>query len=491
MATKMLRTALDTLPAGTVDDQIQNDKIVDKDFPEGITQRQLSMDLVRIAWPSFIELVLTQLTSMADQVMVGRLPGQEGIQALSAVGLASQPKFLLMAMIIALNVGATAMIARFRGQQDRHRANVAFKMAFVVNLGLGIIFSILGVIFAEPLIRFMSGTGTITQETLQQGTAYLTIQMVGFIPLMLCFTITAALRGVGDTKTPMMYNTIANVVNLIFNYIMIYGHFGFSKMGVIGASWATIIGQTAAFVLAMYVCLNKSHYIFLDFKSKFEFDMDTFRKMVSIGIPSMIEQLFMRGGIIVYTRIVASLGDTLYATHNIVMGIQSMSFMVGQAFGNAATTMMGQCIGKVRYDMAKKYISTTRKLGIGVSFILMALLIGFNKQIMALYNSDPEVIRVGADILWLLAFTQPFQADQFVVSGGLRGAGDTMYTAIVILVTIVGVRVVLAILLINVFNMGLMGAWIALAADQLVRTFLMAIRYYSERWVKISLARSA
>ncbi len=484
---KTVHTVLDDLPSGTPCAADLNGRVGKAVIPEGVTKNMLYRDIILIALPSLVEFVLTQLTSMADQIMVGHLPGQEGINALAAVGLAAQPKFLLMTMIQALNVGATALIARFRGQQDRSKANLVFKHAMILNLVISALFMIVGLIFSEELIRFMGGTG-ISETTLSLGVQYLNIQLYGFIPLCLGITVTAALRGIGDTKTPMIYNTVANVINLGFNYVMIYGHFGVPKMGVAGASWATIIGQTVAFLIAMTIAFGKKHYVYISFREKFVFDRSIMSRVISIGAPSMLEQLFMRAGIIIYTRQVTGLGDLVYATHQVVMSIQAMTFMVGQAFANAATTLLGQSIGKGRLDMTAVYMRRTRNLGIGVSFVLMALMILFNRQIIWLFKDSEDVIAMGAPILILLAASQPFQTDQFIVAGGLRGAGDTRFAAIVTAVTVLGVRTIICAVLINVFNLGLWGAWIALVADQCMRTVLMSFRYRSGKWRRISAA---
>ena len=406
---KTVHTVLDDLPCGTPSAADLNGRVGRAVIPEGVAKNMLYRDIILIALPSLVEFVLTQLTSMADQIMVGHLPGQEGINALAAVGLAAQPKFLLMTMIQALNVGATALIARFRGQQDRDRANLVFKHAMILNLAISILFMAVGLIFSEELIRFMGGTG-ISETALNLGVQYLNIQLYGFIPLCLGITVTAALRGIGDTTTPMIYNTVANVINLGFNYVMIYGHFGVPKMGVAGASWATIIGQTVAFIIAMVIAFGKRHYVYISLREKFVFDKSIMSRVISIGAPSMLEQLFMRAGIIIYTRQVTGLGDLVYATHQVVMSIQAMTFMVGQAFANAATTLLGQSIGKGRLDMTAVYMRRTRNLGIGVSFVLMVLMILFNRQIIWLFKDSEDVIAMGAPILILLAASQPFQS---------------------------------------------------------------------------------
>ena len=463
---KTVITALDRLPYGREGDPGETGRVGRTAVPEGVTRRELYRDVILIALPSLIELVLTQLTSIADQMMVGNLPGQEGIVALTAVGLASQPKFLLMTMVQAMNVGATAVIAR-------------------LNLLMSVLFMAVGLASSRWLISFMGGTG-ISAEALALGKQYLDIQLYGFIPLCVTITVTAALRGIGDTKTPMIYNTVANVINLGFNYVMIYGHFGCPKMGVAGASWATNIGQTVAFVIAMWVALGKRKYVYIDLREKFVFNRGLMGDVVNIGVPSMVEQLLMRLGLIIYTRQVTGLGDTVYATHNVLMSIQSMSFMMGQAFANAATTLMGQSIGKRRYDMSAVYMRRTRDLGIVASLFVAVALALLNRPIIAMFKNDPTVINMGAPILYLLAASQPLQADQFIVSGGLRGAGDTRFTAVVMAVTVLGLRSGLAILTINYLQWGLWGAWIALVIDQCSRTFIMALRYRSGRGKEIS-----
>ncbi|MBQ7867807.1 MAG: MATE family efflux transporter [Clostridia bacterium] len=487
--TKTVRTALDDLPYGPMESEEAYGRVGKARTPEGVNKSRMFRDATLIAWPSFIELVLTQLTGMADQIMVGQMPGEAGVQGLSAVGISGLPKFLLLTMIIAMNVGTTAVVARSRGQQDREKANRAFQQAIVLNLLLSTVITVFGLLISRSLITFMGGNG-ISQGTLDLGVTYLRIQLYGFIPLCLTSTTTAALRGVGDTKTPMVYNTVANVVNIFFNYVMICGKFGCPVMGVAGASWATVIGQTAAFFMAMRVALGKKHYLYLDLKQRFRLDTDIMKNIASIGLPSMIEQFIMRTGFLIFNRTVASLGDAMLATHQVVVNIQSMSFMVGQAFGNASTTLMGQSLGKRRYDMAAMYMKVTRTLGMAVSCVTMVLMALFNEPIIRLYNSAPEVVATGSAILLMVALLQPLQGDQFIMSGGLRGVGDTRYGAMMVLVTTLGVRAVLCVIAVNVFHWGLFGAWVGIVCDQLLRSLLITRRYRSGKW-KVHVRRRA
>lgn len=440
----------------------------------------LLKDVIRIAGPSFIELTLTQLTSMADLMMVGQL----GSWAITAVGLTTQPKFLLMTMFQSMNVGSTALVARYKGAGDQRKANSVLRQSLLLTLVLSAVMSVLGFVFAVPMIKFMGASDEIS---LINGVAYLKIQMMGFVFMALTTTVTATLRGVGDSRTAMIYNVVANVVNVCFNWILIYGHLGFPMMGVAGASLATVIGQTAAFVMAAIAVMKKGGYLHLSFRESFMPDKEILTNIFKIGIPAMIEQLFMRVGVIIYSKTVASLGTVAFATHNVCMNIQAMSFMIGQGFAVSATSLVGQSLGKKRADMANSYGKATERIGIIISLGLAVIFFVWGKPIVALYSNEAEVIEFGARILMFLALTLPFQASQFILAGALRGAGDTKATAIVIFVTTLIVRPLLAILTINYLHWGLYGAWIALVIDQLLRSLLIWIRYHSGKWKTLKL----
>ena len=464
--------ALDLLEPGSDDLQVER---VSQKLPQGITAKMLYSDVVRIAWPSLIELTLTQLTSMVDLMMVGGL----GPWAITAVGLSVQPRFLSMTMFIAMNVGATALVARYRGAGKPERANEVLRQALLLSLILSVLCGAAGYIYADRLIAFM---GAADAETLAGGTVYLRIQMLTLPIFAVTSTITAALRGVGHTRVAMAYNIPANVVNVIFNYLLINGHYGF-PLEVAGASshpsarWLPYHG--------LHCDSAGRHYLHLRFRDGFRLQWQHLYNIFNIGIPSMIEQLAMRAGAIIYVRTVASLGTLAYATHQIGMNIQALSFMTGQAFAVSATSLVGQSLGKKRSDMAQSYSNHTRRLGLIISVILGIVFFFFGRQIVSLYTDEPEIIAQGARILKMVALVQPAQSSQFILAGALRGAGDTRATAVVTFLTVLLVRPSLAILAINGLGWGLDGAWVALLIDQLLRSGLILLRYRSGRWKKV------
>ena len=484
-ANTRLQTTLDRLPYG--DDVVTGSLNRKEPLPDGVGSKELYKDIIRIAWPSFIELLLTQLASMVDLMMVGSMGGKSnpeiGTQALAAVGLTTQPKFLLMAAFVAMNTGVTALVARYKGTSDKKQANLVVRQGLLFTFCITVILSILGTLFARPMVIFMGSTEAIVTEW---ATQYLQIQMIGFLSFALTSTITASLRAVGDSKTCMIYNLIANGVNVVFNWLLIYGNLGFPKLGVAGASLATVLGQVVAFIIAFFVLLRGNGFLKLEFKLGFKPDKTVLGNMVNIGFPAMIEQLLMRAGMIIFAKTVATLGTTAYATHQVCMNIQALSFMTGQAFAVSATSLMGQSLGKRRTDMAQAYCTRTRTVGFIFSIILALVFIFFGGPIVGLYNSDPEIIKIGGRIMLFVAFLQPFQSSQFIIAGGLRGAGDTKATAIFTFITVLLVRPIVAIALVSM-GFGLYGAWAAMAADQVIRSGLVLGRYNSGKWKLIQL----
>jgi putative MATE family efflux protein len=474
--------ALDRVETGT-DEQLENDrkgKIADV-LPRDITSKMIYRDIVKIALPSMVELILTQLASMVDLMMVGQL----GAAALSAVGLTTQPKFLTMAMFMAMNVGATAMVARCKGAGNQNQANLMLRQAVMMTFILSTAAALAGYIFAEPLIILM---GASDPAVLSGGVIYFKIQMAGLPLLALTATATATLRGVGNSRTPMVYNLMANLINVVFNYLLIYGNFGFPRWEVAGASLATVMGQTAAFFMAFGSLMWGKNYIHLRIRKGFMPNYGAIRSIVKIGFPAMLEQLVMRTGMIIYTRMVAGLGVVSFATHQICMSIQAFSFMNGQAFAISATALTGQSLGKKRIDMAQIYTTRTRRVGMGISLLIALVSFIFGGRIVALYTSGPdsaEIVRIGSRLMMLVALIQPLQSSQFILAGSLRGAGDTKSVAAIIFVTILIVRPLIAYLFIYVFRTGVIGAWIGFAVDQAMRSLFVLMRYYSGKWKAI------
>lgn len=420
---------------------------------------------------------MIQLFNMCDMMMVGGV----GPAAIAAIGLTSQPIFLALAAFMALNVGTTALVARFIGARNVQEANIAARQSLLISACMSIVASIIVYSFARPIVHFMGAE----DDAIGYGVTYLRMISLGFIPQTIGMSVTAMLRGSGDTKTPMRYNIIANIVNVVGNILLINGYLGFPRWGVFGAALATVIGQVVGMTLALHAITGGKSVLHISLKDKFVLRLDLIQRVFKVGAPAMLEQVVMRFGMISFTKVVAGLGTMVFAAHQIAMNIVGLSFTPGMGFGMAATSLIGRSLGRKRPDWAETYGWQTQRIGNFVAAFMSILFFFGGKYLAALYTRDPAVIRNAATALRIIAIVQILQSTQFILAGALRGAGDTRWPFISTLVGVVIVRVALAVLFVNYLGWGLTGAWAAMAIDQCVRSGFIYFRYRSGRWKTI------
>lgn len=456
-----------------------------KEMPADVEQKGLYTDILRIAWPAFVELILMQLVSMVDMMMVGSL----GAYAISAVGLTTQPRMLIMNIFTAMNVGSMALVARARGQQDQEKARKITRQAIMLSLTLSLIATIPVVIWSKQFLTFVSISkrSSIDQATLDAAIGYFRIIILGVPIMAINNAITSALRGTGQTKISMIYNMTANVVNVCLNYCLINGNLGAPALGVNGAAIATVCGQMVGFIFACVVITRKTQYLRFRISDGLRPDWGILRDIAKIGIPAMIEQLAMRLGNILYNRTISTLGTNAYATHQICFNLNSMTFMIGQALSSPCTSLVGQSIGKKRLDVADAFGKVAKRIGISIASLVALFFFFCGKLLAVLYTDDPVIIDSCVEILKLIAPLILLVTMQSIDGGLLRGAGDTRYTAMVILFTTAVCRAGFAYLFVTILNKGLKGAWYGFIIDQVLRTGLIGLRYRTGKWKKTAI----
>lgn len=447
--------------------------------PEDTDKKSIYRNLLRLIWPAAIEFFLLQLVNMFDQIQVGSL----GETALAAVGLATQINLLFVSSFVAVNIGVTALVARAWGGGHREEVPRLLRHGLLLTAVLAAPTAVLGILFADKVLLLMNAPDAVT---LRLGTDYLRICLIGFVPVALTSTITAALRGSGNTRTPMFYNLLANAINIFLNWVLINGRLGFPRLEVRGAAIATVIGNSCAFLVACWVAFRPHNVLQVRLRDLVgRINTDYVKRIWAIGFPSMGEQLLVRLGIAVFTATVATLGTTLYAAHSVCINIQALTFMSGMAFSVASTTLTGQSLGANRSDLAKVYSNRCALISLLFSFVLMAIYIFAGPSIIRIYNADPAIVAAGTMPLRIVALMQPFAAIQYVYSGALRGAGDTKSVALITILTMFLCRPLFAYLAIRVFHVGLVGAWVALCLDQTLCSLLIVRRYATEKWCTI------
>jgi putative MATE family efflux protein len=447
------------------------------DFP---TSKEAYGNLARIALPSVIEMVLISLIGSADSVMVGSL----GPASLAAVGLTDQPRMLLMSIFFALNIGVTAIVARRKGQGDRADANRTLRNALVILTGLGLIMGVIGSAFAR---QFMGLAGAMP-DTIELSTTYFRIVAAAVPVNALTMCISAAQRGTGNTRITLAVNLTANIVNIILNYVLIYGKFGFPRLGVEGAAIATVIGFVVGLALALYSIAphrKRDGFLMVRLHDDWRLRKDTVRALAKIGGNSMLEQVALRIGFMMYAVIVARLGTLEFAAHQACLKFLNLTFTFGDGIGVAGTALVGQMLGQHRPDLSLMYGKISQRIAMCVSLTLFGFLIGFRRPLVGLFSDDPAVLALAANVMFVCAMIQPFQTTSVVISGCLRGAGDTRYVAVIMYICVMGIRPILSYTAVYLLHAGLIGAWLSTLIDMAVRMTLVYRRFASGKWFGI------
>lgn len=440
---------------------------------------QIVKDALNVAWPSVLESFFVCLAGLVDTIMVGSL----GSYAIAAVGLSTQPKFLGLAVFLSMNVAISAIVARRKGAGDRESANRLVRMALLITLALTVIISAVFVTFASPIVRLV-GSQTDTHEYAVQ---YLQIIMggIGFSTVSLC--LNAAQRGAGNTRIAMVTNIISNSVNVIFNYLLIGGTFGFPALGVRGAAIATVIGTVCACCLSIASVLKNDGFINLRSVKGWIAERATVHSLLNVGSSAFVEQICLRIGFLLFAMTVAHLGTTELAAHQIGMNLMSMSFSFGDGLSVASVTLIGQSLGRKRPDMAKIYGNVCQKLGLIAALVVAVVYFLFGKEIFMLFSKEQVILDYGAQIMRILSITLLFQIEQVTLFGCLRGAGDTRFTALVSLISVTCIRPGISWLLCYPLGIGLIGAWLGTFCDQALRFVLTFIRFRRGKWIHIRL----
>jgi putative MATE family efflux protein len=446
--------------------------------------RELYKQFIAIAWPATVEGALLSVISSADTMMVGTL----GSAAIAAVGLTSQPRMILLVLAQSLCVATTALVARRRGEDDQAAANAVLKQSMFVVTILGVIMSLAGYFGAEPFMKLAGAN----DDTLQMSVDYFRIISSGLVLNCWLLCICAAMRAIGKTRVTMVTNITANLVNIVLNYLLIGGNFGFPKLGVKGAAIATVIGTGVACGIGFFFVAKKEGYLRLRVFEKLRFDSQTMRGLCYVGSSSMAESVFLRIGFLITTKMIADIGTAAFAAYQITSQVTSLSFTLGDGIASAGAALVGRSLGAKRMDLAMANVMISRKLAVIISIALMIALLFLRNLIPTLFTNEEGIISgVSLSLLVVLVGVLP-QNGRVVYSGCLRGAGDARYVAGCSLLSVTILRPLFTYFFCYPMNaiypdlqFAVTGPWLAFVLDAFIRDFLYSGRIRKEKWMYI------
>lgn len=445
--------------------------------PELIDESNLLGSVIRLAWPVVVQQVAFSMVQLVDTALVGHL----GEDALAGVRLAGQLFWFSQTGLVAVGVGATAIVARSIGAGERQRASSVVQTAFVLALAWGILMALMMWFLGEAWLGIMGAE----PEAQAAGTEFLKALAIGMPFLSLMYAGNAAQQGAGDTRSPMVIGIIVNIVNVIFAYSLINGTGPAPELGVTGSGLGASISAVVGCLLVLGILSSGTRTLSWHPSEALTFDRSASGRLMNVGLPAGIEMMQFNIAFMLYTRIIASLGTTALAAHGVTLAIQSLTFNVGFALSIATSALVGQSLGAKRPDLAERSAYVTMRYSLVFMSVLALIMMVFGSQIVGLFvggEDKAEVVDIGSELLFIFAFAMPGLAVSLTLGGALRGAGDTRAVLYIMAGTTWIVRLVPAYLLAITFGLGVPGAWIAAILDINTRAALMWLRFRLGKW---------
>ena len=445
------------------------------------SQGSMTKKALSVAWPAMTESFFVALAGMIDTMMVSAL----GPSAVAAIGLTNQPKFIGLTIFFGINVAVSALVARRKGEQRQETANQILLTAIILGCVACVAVSALFVAFA-PWMMEVAGSNAETHEA---AVTYFRIIMGGTFFNVITMVINSAQRGSGNTKLSMTTNLTSSVVNIIFNYLLIEGHFGFPRWEIRGAAIATVLGTVVSAGMAVFSLFRQKSYVRIPLmrKWKLRYSRECAKSIWHLAMNTSLENIAARIGFLATAMIAARLGTNEFAAHNVGMSVLGLGFSFADGMQVAAVALSGEALGAGKKEMAKRYGSICQRIGLVISFILALLLFFGGRWFYSLYFRDPEILEMGELICRWLILIILLQISQIIFTGCLRAAGDVRYVLVAAMISIAGIRTLSTLLMVNVFGWGLSGVWLGILADQLSRFTMVSLRFRQGKWVDLKI----
>ncbi len=441
--------------------------------------------VMTLALPAVGEQVLNTLVGVTNTFLVGNLSaeaarqlGYDSTSAIAGIGLGNQIVMVTTILFMAVSVGSTALVARARGAKDMAEANRVLQQSMLVGTAMGLFATFVGIFAARQMLSILGANADI----LDLGTTFLQIVSTTFLPASLLFIGTATLRGVGDTRTPLLIMLGVNVINIALSWLLVNGNLGAPVMGIAGVAIAAAVARGAGGIVLVGMLLRGRSDLKLTLN--WRPNLELLKRIINIGLPSAGEQVVFQGAILLFIRFVIGLGTVAYATHNVAITNDSFAFLPGLGYAAAATALVGQSLGARRPDEAESAAyEALFQCAVLMSLIGMVMIL-FPRMLLQLFIKDPAVIEMGIPVLQLVGARQPFVALNFVLSGGLRGAGDTRWPLYTKIISTWGLRMPLTPLFLW-FGWGLIGVWWAMTCDLVAQGLLAWWRFRKGAWKQL------
>lgn len=433
-----------------------------------LTEGKVWKVIVRFALPLLVGNLLQQFYNITDSIIVGQFLGKE---ALAAVSASFFIYYFIISLVIGVGSGTTVVISQLFGAKQYQKVQLAFSSFFIFMLVGGIILSIAGIIFAEPVFRL---TNT-PEEVIPQAVAYFRIYIGGTFLFVTFNSIISILRGVGESVRPMLFILITTVLNIAFDLLFILVF----KWGIEGAARATVVSQGIGMCIAL-AYVNNTHPLLSIKKQDMLFDWKLFRESLKIGLPTSVQQCAIALGLIALLGIVNSFGTNTLTAYGAAGKIDTIITQAILTLSGALAAFCGQNIGAGRLDRVKKGVQFTMYTNIALGLLTFAAVYLFGNEMMRIFTKDIDVVAIGKEYLLIIGGFFIVHGALNVYNGALRGAGDTLFPMITSLVCLWLIRIPLAYYLSS--WLGRNGIWWAIGISITIGLIVTFVYYKIGFW---------
>jgi putative MATE family efflux protein len=442
-----------------------------------IMKKTAKLSLFAITWPLFIEILLYMLMGNADTLMLS----QYSDNSVAAVGVSNQILSMIIVMFGFIATGTAILVAQNLGAKRDDQAREVSVVSIGANLVFGLILSVGVFIFSEQLLGVMD----LPPELFDDANAYLKI-VGGFSFIQsLIMTVGSIVRSYGFTRD-IMYVTIGmNVLNVIGNYLFIFGPFGIPVLGVEGVAISTSVSRVIGLVAALYVMIKRIPGS-LPMSMLFRFPKNHLNNLLNIGIPSAGEHLSYNGSQMLITYFIATLGTQALTAKVYTQNVMMFVFLFSIAISQGTQIIIGHMVGAKEINNAYKRALKSLKLAIIISIATAAIVSFFARDLLGIFTDNMSIIELGSTLILLTIILEPGRSFNLVLISSLRAAGDVKFPVYMGILSMWGVSVTLSYFLGIYLGLGLVGIWIAFIADEWLRGLLMLWRWRSKVWVKKS-----
>lgn len=425
-----------------------------------------------IAGPSIAVFLMSTIAG----VIIIRIVAGLGTPAVAAVTAGQRINFLTVALLMGLGAATTALVARAWGAKAPALAAAYTRLSLQMGLAVAIVMSLVAIVFAEQLAGFFR----LEDESRAMAVNFIRWTCLFAPSQAIVMVLSTACRAVGDAKTPLFLGVFANGISIFGAWVFAYGLWGLPAMGVSGAA----IGWGLAFTFSAlaYLTLWMTGRLKLPYCKASEQPHTNLRHFLGISMPATIEQFIMQAAMLLFIVFVASYGTAAFAAYGVGMSLFSVAAVIGLGFSIASSALVGQSLGAGDTESALASARQALKLSLVIMLVTGGLSAFFAKPIAAAMVDDPEVIALTAQFLVALAVLQPLLAADFVMTGAMRGAGDTRFPLIAGLVAVVCVRLPLGAI-VAWQQLPIIWIYAVLVVDEIVKLLLVMHRFRARRWL--------